>query len=279
MTESSVDDARAVAAQAAAQAGVETWSITANDELALVDPLFDEIWQAEGPQIGMPVNLLRALVLSGNYVSGAWRDGRLIGAAVGFIGHHDGVLELHSHVAGVARGVQATGVGYALKLHQRAWALENGILRVAWTFDPLVRRNAWFNLVKLGAEAVSFHEDLYGVMVDDLNGTDETDRCLIHWDVSRPWPPAPPPEVEDAPVLLRVDASDHPEVVAVPTGREPIVLCQIPHDIVAIRQADAGLAREWRVALRETMGVAMGQGRMATSISRQGWYRLEPGPG
>jgi predicted GNAT superfamily acetyltransferase len=30
---------------------------------------------------------------------------------------------------------------------------------VTWTFGPLVRRNAYFNLVKLGATAVAFHKD------------------------------------------------------------------------------------------------------------------------
>ena len=270
-----MDNPSAVAEAAAARAGVQTWSITDNAELELIDPLFQEVWQADGPQIGMPVNLLRALVLSGNYVAGAWRDGRLLGAAVAFLGRHGRTLELHSHVAGVSRATQVSGVGYALKLHQRAWALERSIRRVAWTFDPLIRRNAWFNLEKLGAEAVTFFPDLYGVMVDELNGTDETDRCLIHWDLTALWPPEPGPTGGDTPVLLRVGAGQVPEVVDGRIAGPPAVVCQVPEDIVAIRQTDPDLARQWRLALRRTMGAAMADGYVATSISRHGWYRLE----
>ena len=48
-----------------------------------------------------------------------------------------------------ARG---TGIGRAIKLHQREWAAANGIATIVWTFDPLVRRNAWFNIAVLGAD-------------------------------------------------------------------------------------------------------------------------------
>ena len=92
------------------------------DELGRVDALFAAVWGPSGQQVAMPVNLLRALTHSGNYVSGAWRDEQLVGAAVAFLGVRDGVTELHSHVAGVARSEQGSGVGYAIKLHQRAWA-------------------------------------------------------------------------------------------------------------------------------------------------------------
>jgi predicted GNAT superfamily acetyltransferase len=271
-------DPRQIAESAASRAGVVTRSITDNDELSQVDVLFEEVWAASGPQIAMPVNLLRALVMSGNYVAGAWQDRRLVGAAVGFIGEHDGVFELHSHVAGVSRGTQSAGVGYALKLHQRAWALQKSIAAVAWTFDPLVRRNAWFNLVKLGATAVTYLPDLYGVMVDELNGTDETDRCVIRWDLTGPWPPpAPVDDVHGAPVLLAAGPGDLPLVSGdlSAIGEARSLTCQIPDDVVAIRRRDPGLAREWRVALRHTLGLAMSKGYTATSISRHGRYRLE----
>ena len=164
-----------------------------------MDALFAAIWGSAGQQVAMPVNLLRALIHSGNYVSGAWRDGELVGAAVAFLGRRDGVSELHSHVAGVARSEQGSGVGYAIKLHQRAWAGRRGLARVVWTYDPLVRRNGWFNVVKLGARAVAYYPNLYGVMEDELNGTDETDRCLVSWDVGPGGPPGATGETGPAP--------------------------------------------------------------------------------
>ncbi len=42
------------------------------------------------------------------------------------------------------------GVGHALKLAQRAQCLDQDIHLVRWTFDPMIARNAWLNLGKLG---------------------------------------------------------------------------------------------------------------------------------
>ena len=242
------------------------------DELAQVAPLFERVWGATGFQVAMPVNLLRALAHSGNYVSGAFAGGQLVGAAVGWLGEHDRALELHSHAVGVDRTAQGRGVGYDLKLHQKRWAQAKGVERITWTFDPLGRRNAWFNLVKLGARAVAYYPNFYGVMPDDLNGTDETDRCLVAWELSS----SPSPHPADSAVVLLTESANHTPIVGdtrIDDTRS--VRCQVPHDIVAMRQDNARLGREWRLALRATMGRAMQAGFVATSMTRDGWYVLE----
>ena len=88
---------------------------------------------------------------------------------------------LHSHIAGVAGSVRGRNIGFALKLHQRAWALRRGVSAVAWTYDPLVRRNAYFNLVKLAARPAEYLPNFYGGMHDAINGGDDSDRALVHW--------------------------------------------------------------------------------------------------
>jgi predicted GNAT superfamily acetyltransferase len=242
------------------------------DELAQVGPLFEKVWGATGFQVAMPVNLLRALAHSGNYVSGAFADGRLVGAGVGWVGEHNGAFELHSHAVGVDRATQGQGVGFDLKLHQKRWAQAKSIDRITWTFDPLGRRNAWFNLAKLGARAVAYYPNFYGIMPDDLNGTDETDRCLIAWELSSN-PPLPP---VDAPVVLLTESADHTPIVNdTRISGANALRCQVPDDIVSLRQGDAALGREWRLALRATMGRAMREGFVATSMTRDGWYVLE----
>ena len=100
--------------------------------------------------------------------------GTLIGAAVAFFG----IDHLHSHITGVDPATQSRGVGFALKLHQRAWALDRRIESVHWTFDPLVGRNAYFNLHKLGARAIEYLPDFYGRMTDGINGGDATSDRL-----------------------------------------------------------------------------------------------------
>lgn len=264
-----------LAADAAASARVRIACLESLDELAGVDGLFADIWGASGSQVAMPVNLLRAISHSGGYVAGAFRDAELVGAAVGFLGQHDGVAELHSHVVGVARSEQGGGVGYALKLHQRDWAAGRGLRRVTWTFDPLIRRNGRFNLARLGARAVAYYPDFYGPMIDELNGADETDRCLAEWDVAGGRPADPPGA--DAADLLVVASGGTPAVCEVPKGAH-VLACQVPADVVALRRGDPGLAREWRLALRHTMGRAMQDGYRATYVTDDGRYLLEPPP-
>jgi predicted GNAT superfamily acetyltransferase len=264
------------AAEAAASAGVAVRTLEPLDELGQVDALFAAIWGSTGQQVAMPVNLLRALIHSGSYVAGAFRGVDLVGAAVAFLGEREGEAELHSHVAGVARCWQGRGVGYALKLHQREWAATRGIGRIEWTYDPLVRRNGSFNLVKLGARAIAYYPNFYGVMEDELNGTDETDRCLIRWNVA---PSAGPAVARDRaePVGILWAAADGSPVIAGPgpAVSDGPLLCQVPVDIVAMRRLEPALAVEWRLALRATMGHAMQAGYVATGMSMDGSYQLE----
>ena len=132
----------------------------------------------------MTVELLRAFAKAGNYVGGAFEGGRLVGACVGFF--HAPPGRPARHVAGVAPGLNGRHVGFALKLHQRAWALLRGVSEIAWTFDPLVSRNAYFNLVKLGARPAEYLPNFYGTMLDSINGDDDSDRLLVRWRLRSP---------------------------------------------------------------------------------------------
>jgi predicted GNAT superfamily acetyltransferase len=261
-------------ADAAAAAGVTVRTLDSLEDLSRVDALFGAIWGSAGQQVAMPVNLLRALTHSGSYVAGAWQAHQLVGAAVAFLGEREGETELHSHVAGVSRGLQGGGIGFALKLHQRAWAAARGIRRVEWTYDPLVRRNGWFNLVKLGARAVAYYPNFYGIMEDELNGSDETDRGLISWDVLSETAVAR--EDHRAVRLLSIGADGSPVVDADgPALPHDSLLCQVPDDIVVMRRLQPGLAAEWRLALRGTMGRVMQAGYVATGMTSDGSYLLE----
>src|SRR5581483_10885895 len=96
-------------------------------------------------------------------------------------------------ITGVVGAHQGAHLGYELKQHQRTWALDRGLTAIEWTFDPLVRRNAYFNLVKLGAEIIRYEPDFYGPMRDATNAGDESDRVVTRWkliDDRRAWPVA-----------------------------------------------------------------------------------------
>lgn len=108
-----------------------------------------------------------------------------LGALLGFLGWNDG-LHLHSHMNAVDPAARGRGIGLALKLRQRAICLEHGVSEVRWTYDPLIRRNARMNLVRLGAEVIAFHPDFYGRLDDAITGTDRSDRFEVRWRLDSP---------------------------------------------------------------------------------------------
>jgi predicted GNAT superfamily acetyltransferase len=238
---------------------------TPADTIAAAE-LFDSIWH--DPTLLHP-ELMLVFAATGNYVAGAYLESTLVGASVAFF---TGALPraLHSHVAGVADGMRNRGVGLALKLHQRDWALRRGVETIGWTVDPLVRRNIYFNLAKLGATVAAYRQEFYGTMTDAVNAGDASDRLLLAWDLTADPPGVGVPPDGTRP-LLTVGDNDEP-VVATVTG--PDLSCALPDDIVAMRRTSPPLARAWRHALRDTLGAALDHGYRVTGVSKDGAYLL-----
>jgi predicted GNAT superfamily acetyltransferase len=285
-TEEITDDLRAtdeavqVADAAALASGVRIRELAELAEVRAVEQLYDEIWRPENAPIG--TELLRAFAKSGNYVTGAFDRGRLVGACVGFF-TAPAETTLHSHIAGVSATVPGRAIGYALKLHQRAWALLHGVGTIEWTFDPLVSRNAYFNFVKLGARPVEYLPNFYGGMRDGINGGDDTDRLLLRWDLVAPQVRAAC--AGDRQVAVgTIERGLGAEVALGRSDRgEPVVgrldaalsLVAVPPDIEAMRIADPELARRWRSAVRDTLGGLMAGGGRVTGFARDGWYVVQ----
>lgn len=244
---------------------------TLDDMVAITDAveLLRSIWKSPGSEAPVSAGVLRALSFAGGYAAGAFADGALIGASVGFVALRDGELHLHSHITGVVAEWQNRHAGAALKQHQKQWALARDIKVIEWTFDPLVRRNAYFNLVKLGASVVGFEPNFYGDMDDAINTGDLTDRAVVHWNLDRALVP---PDDLDGAVILHADDNGQP---VVNTRGRGALRAWVPEDIVALRRRDPATALAWRVALRDSLGAAVADGYAATSITRDGWYTLE----
>jgi predicted GNAT superfamily acetyltransferase len=252
-------------------------------DLRLLAGLFAEVWGRPG-EPSLDSDVLKALAHSGSYVAGAFAQGRLIGGLVGWLGGDPrDELHMHSHILGVLPGSEARGLGFELKLHQRRWCLERGVKVMEWTADPLVRRNVYFNLTKLGAQAPKYFVNFYGEMHDGINAGDESDRLLIRWqlDSERAELAAAGRMREPDAETLRRWGPD--AVLAVGPSGEPVMsessarvlICQVPEDIVALRHTDPTLARAWRGALRRALGGAMDRGYAITGATRSGWYVLE----
>ena len=190
-----VREAHDAADVADARAGVTTRAAVGGD-LDAVLARFTVTWgEGRGPDRSM----LQALDHAGNTLliavpavhAGPMRSRTTsattpaLGALLGFLGWDDG-LHLHSHMNAVDPAARGRGIGLALKLRQRAICLEHGVAEVRWTYDPLIRRNARMNLVRLGAEVIAFHPDFYGRLDDAITGTDRSDRFEVRWRLDSP---------------------------------------------------------------------------------------------
>ncbi|MEJ1154086.1 GNAT family N-acetyltransferase [Microbacterium marmarense] len=203
--------------------GIQILPLEAVDEVHTASQVLADVWG--GDRGGMPPNLLRALAHSGNYAVGLYDEGRMIGASVAFFAA-PGERSMHSHITGVLPGLQGHGLGRALKQHQREWALARQVGQITWTFDPLVARNAHFNLRTLGARVTEYLVDHYGAMDDGVNRGDETDRIMVSWALASPPVPTP---------------ADDRVVTTIP----------IPRDIERVRREDPVAAADWRFRVRE----------------------------
>lgn len=239
-----------------------------------------EVWRREDGQPPLPPELAWAFAHSGNYVALATAGDEPVAAAIGFRGEDADGLHLHSHIAGVLPAWQGSGVGYLIKQHQRSWALAHELDRITWTFDPLVSRNAYFNVVKLGAELTRYYVDFYGRMNDGINDGDETDRCLVTWRLTSARAKAAaagggaPADVAAARAggaadLLVIDVGGAPRLTLTDAD---VRLVQVPDDVVALRREQTESAQEWRRALRRALVPAFEEGLEVVGISRDSWY-------
>lgn len=272
-----LDQAVRAAEAAAGAAGVSVRELTDIAELTGVVGLFATIWgRSANPPV--TIELLRAFTKAGNYVAGAFDGDRLIGACVGFFAPAGGAL--HSHIAGVSPAATGRSVGFALKLHQRAWALLRGVSEIAWTFDPLVARNAYFNLVKLAARPVEYLPNFYGPMVDAINSDGESDRLLVRWPLRDTavalaglgggTGEVAEDEMRAGAVLALGIADDGGPVPGRLDGATSLVA--VPPDITALRTTEPELARRWRLAVREALTGLAGRGGRIDGFDRTGWY-------
>ncbi len=256
------------AALAAQAAGVQLREVTDLAGFVAVQQLFEGIWRPDPRNPPVTTELLRALTKAGNYVVAAHLQARMVGACVAFFGPSQEAT-MHSHIAGVVPDLAGRSVGYAVKMHQRAWALDRGVRTISWTFDPLVSRNAYFNLQKLGATAEEYMPNFYGGMHDGINGGDETDRLLVRWGLEAPRQALP--GTQEAVIALGRTADGDP-VVGSADG--DTLLVAVPSDVETLRATDSAKARRWRCAVREVLVALMADGARIAGFDKTGSYVL-----
>jgi len=225
---------------------------------ALIAELFDKVWDVKSM---VSPEIMTASLHNGGYGSVIYIDSgdrrRPVGAAFALVGRAlpgcNGP-NLHSHATGVLPEFVGRGIGEMIKRHQWHWAKENGFDTITWTFDPLVRRNAHFNLVKLGATVLGYHQNFYGELDDGINAGEQSDRVLVRWDVTG----------VDAP---RANTFVEPSKTA--------FVIETPVDIEQLRKTDRTQSDGWRARQRAAFESAQLNGLQVVGLSNDFSYVLD----
>jgi len=256
------------------------------------EQLQQEIW-GFAEQAVVPDHLLLTAVRNGGCLLGAYDGEKLIGHVFSLIGYEEGRPKHASLQLGVLPDLRYRGVGYRLKLAQRAFALKQGIELITWTFDPLQSANAHLNFKKLGTIARRYERDYYGEMRDELNRGLPSDRLLVEWWLTSPRVEA---KIGESYALPSVDEllSQGAALVNQTELRDgwltnieyhlnlrgaEFLLVEIPTDITRMKAEDLKLACRWRAETREIFEHYLAQDYLVsefiTEDRRRGYYLLE----
>jgi predicted GNAT superfamily acetyltransferase len=197
---------------------------------------------------------------TGGQVIGAFDGESLAGFTMALAGVRRGKPFLHSHMTAVLEAYRDHGVGRRLKLFQRQEALKRGIGLIEWTFDPLELKNAYFNLVRLGAVARRLLPNCYGVTESPLHAGLPTDRLVAEW-----W--------LDSDRVKNILA-DNPL-----PAKGPVARVSLPSNLAEVKSRDREAGARIQTAVREQFQRYFRNGCVATNLETSGEttdYILEP---
>jgi predicted GNAT superfamily acetyltransferase len=159
---------------------------TSHEDLDEVAKIQVEVWNVEDIDIASRIILRASQHAGGAVLVAEADDGAIAGFAWAFPAYEHGETFWHSDMLAVRPAYRAGRIGQALKWAQRDRALEMGLRRITWTFDPMQARNAHLNLELLGATTCQYLDNFYGVTTSDLHHGLPTDRLLASWDLTSP---------------------------------------------------------------------------------------------
>ena len=216
----------------------------------------------------VPAAILRVSQRVGGITAAAFdANGQMLGFVFGMTGVDKGDLVHWSDMLAVRPEARGKHLGERLKQYQRRKVCALGVRRIMWTFDPLVSRNAHFNINRLGAMPVEYAENMYGTTRSALHGALPTDRFVVAWDCAAVPPNHSADAVagSDAPLLNPV-SNGTPTLASV--GDAERVRVQIPIDVQPIIQQQPVLAARWRDITRRTIGERLAAGYRVSAFVR-----------
>jgi len=218
----------------------------------------------------VPATILKISQRLGGVTAGAFAaDGTLVGFVYGMTGVVDGALVHWSDMLAVRAGMQNHGLGRRLKSFQREVVRALGVTRMYWTYDPLVARNAHFNINRLGARVSEYVPDMYGTDTGSaMHGGVGTDRFIVVWPIASANGDAPSASgtaagrmPDRAPVLNEGAIDGRHFDVARFDGALPAALrIEIPSDIARLQAESVADAVRWRANTRQAFQWALARG-------------------
>lgn len=210
------------------------------------------------PSSDLEVSPARHLLVTkhaGGWTLGAFVEGRLAGFVLTVPMFRGDGRAFYSHMTGVEREYQNLGIGAKLKWAQRDRALREGVRYIKWTFQPVLARNAFFNLERLGATISTYMPNFYGTDSDSVVDTGDavgvpSDRLFAEWEL------------------------DSPKVAALAEGlewteaRQLKRTVEIPSDWGTLIRSDARGAVAVQARVRSEFTEAFGEGLVARGFER-----------
>lgn len=253
------------------------------DELEACVALQRTVWGQDFHDVASPA-ILKIVQAVGGVAAGAFGPGGdLLGFVFGVTGIRGGRPLHWSHMLAVLPEARGRDLGFHLKAYQRRLLLPLGVERVEWTYDPLVAKNAYLNLVRLGARPVRYVRDYYGSGADSvLSAGIGTDRFVVEWPIAgerveralardAAGGAAPGPGHADAPVVNarppEAPAAPSEPVVADPP-ETPVVRVEVPADIQEVRRESAEVAARWRASTRRAFEALFERGYRVETFER-----------
>lgn len=231
---------------------------TSHEDLDEVAKIQVEVWNVEDIDIASRLILRASQHAGGAVLVAEADDGAIAGFAWAFPAYEHGETFWHSDMLAVRPAYRAGRIGQALKWAQRERALEIGLRRITWTFDPMQAKNAHLNLELLGATASLYLDDFYGVTTSDLHHGLPTDRLLASWDLEAP-------RVE---ALARGVAPERPPAAGT---------VSIPAEWNALVARDGDEARREQARVARNLKAAFARGLVAAGFDKaSACYLLSP---
>ena len=227
----------------------------------------EETW-GRGFSERVPAAILRVTQRVGGVTAAAFdAHGRMLGFVFGMTGVQGHELVHWSDMLAVRPEARGRHLGERLKHYQRDKVCTLGVSRMMWTFDPLVSRNAHFNINRLGAVPTEYAVNMYGTTRSALHGVLPTDRFIVAWDCATTTSRGTHEDngaYADVPLLNPV-SNGTPSFSDVDNPRLRV---QIPVDIQPILQDQPALATRWRDVTRRAFAERLADGYSVTAFVR-----------